>query len=113
MKRIGNSTDGSKSMTSLILAKIIALSVCFILVILAVSEIFAFGGYALPLLLTYLANNVGVTKGADWVIGGILWAFPSLFVTIILSLLHFYFWKMIFVKVWRWMIVIMKKRKPE
>ena len=75
MKRIGDSADNSKSMTSLILAKIIALSVCFILGIFAVSEIFAFGGYALPLLLTYLANNVGVTKGADWVIGGIFVGF--------------------------------------
>ena len=113
MKKLVNQATESKPMVSLILAKIIALSVFCLVCLIMISEVFSFGSWGLPLLLTYVANGVGVTKGADWVIGGILWAFPSLFFTIVFALLHFYGWKAVLKRLWKWMIFIMKKSKPE
>lgn len=97
------------SLSRLIVAKIIALSVFIVVMILVISEVMGFAMYGIPYLFTEIARNVGVTSGADWVVGGILWAFPCLFLTIFLALLHYAVLKKIVVKLWRWMVAVMKK----
>lgn len=97
------------SQSRLIVAKLISLlSFGFVLLFL-LTEVCTFAMYGLPYLSTEIARNVGVQSGADWVVGCILWGFPTLFLTIVLALLHVYLVRMILGKVWRWMVAVMKK----
>lgn len=108
-KSNGEKSELRISSSRLIVAKVIAFSVFCLGVLFVITEIMTMCMYGIPYILTEIARNVGVQAGADWVVGGILWAFPALFITIILALLHFFAAKKIIVKLWKWMISVMKK----
>ena len=95
--------------SQLIVAKVIAVA-GFLLVGLGVlSEVMVVGMYGLPLLAVQLAQLNGVHSGADWVIGGTLWALPMLFFTILLAWVHIVFVKTVFSKMFRWMKGVLSK----
>lgn len=115
LKKSSGKNESSKkagvtsSATRLIVAKLIALIVFGFVLLFLMTEVCTFGMYGLPYLSTEIARNVGVQSGADWVIGCILWGFPTLFLTIVLALCHFYLIKMIIGKLWRWLVAVMRK----
>ena len=95
--------------SQLIVAKIIAVAAFLVVGLFVVSEVMAVGTYGLPLIAVQMAQLNGVKSGADWVIGGTLWALPMLFFTILLAWVHIVFIKGVFAKMYRWMKNVLKK----
>lgn len=108
MKKVETNTS-KKSVTRLWIAKLIALLTFGFVLMFVMTEVCTFGMYGIPYLSTEIARNVGVQAGADWVVGCILWGFPTLFLTIVLALVHFYLVKLIMGKMWRWLMAVMRK----
>lgn len=99
----------SKISTKLIAAKVIAVTVFIVVMFTLLTEVLSVAMYGIPYLSTEIARNVGVGTGADWVGGSILWFLPSMFLTIILAILHVSLIKVVVKKMWRWMIGVMRK----
>ena len=95
--------------SQLIVAKIIAVAAFLVVGLFVVSEVMAVGTYGLPLIAVQMARLNGVKSGADWVIGGTLWALPMLFFTILLAWVHIVFIKGVFTKMYRWVKNVLKK----
>lgn len=97
------------SASRLIVAKLIALFSFGFVMLFLMTEVCTMGMYGLPYLTTEIARNVGVQSGSDWVVGSILWWFPSLFLTIILAVFHVYLIKAVVKKMWKWLVSVMRK----
>lgn len=98
-----------KSKSALIVAKVIAVAVVCMGLLLLASEVLAVCMYAIPLMVVQIAKVQGVAVGADWVIGGTLWFFPSLFLVLVLGLAQWAFVKWSVTKMFHWVKHVLRQ----
>lgn len=108
MKKLETNSE-KKSKSSLVVAKVIAVAVFCMVVLLLCSEMLAVAMYGIPLLLVEIAKVQGVGQGADWIIGCTLWFFPSLFMVLMLVAGHIALAKVCLKKLWTWVSGVLRK----
>lgn len=97
----------------LVVAKVLALAAFCVVILFFLVEVFSIAVYGLPLLLTEVAKYNGVKTGADWVLGMILWGFPSLFLTLLVTGLHWVMLRAVFGRMGRWVVRVLKQTGRE
>lgn len=109
MKNLKTMNTTKKSQSALVVAKVLALVAFGVVMLLLASEVMAVCTYGIPLLVVQIAQMQGVGTGADWVIGGTLWFFPSLFLVLMIAWAHTILIRKIMGRMWKFVCRVMKK----